>query len=131
MTWTLNSLLELLQRQDDLTVSTEGDDALLLTSDDGLEAVMTVSGDQIVVESLLCPTTKAKDSTVFNDLILRTHKQLFPLTAMAITRIDGEDYYAAFGSLSSQSKEESVLIEISLLFQNVEGMLEFYEEQIG
>ena len=130
MTWTLHSLLELLQRQDDLTVSTEGD-ALLLTNDDGIDAIMTVSGDQIIVESLLSPTTKVKDSTVFNDLILRTHKQLFPLTAMAITRIDGEDYYAAFGSLSSQSKEESVLIEISLLFQNVEGMLEFYEEKIG
>lgn len=130
MTWTLNSLLELLQRQDDLTVTTEGD-ALLLTNDEGIDAVMTVSGDQIVVESLLSPTAKAKDSIGFNDLILRTHKQLFPLTAMAITRIDGDDYYAAFGSLSSQSKEESVLIEISLLFQNVEGMLEFYEEKIG
>lgn len=130
MTWTLHSLLELLQRQDDLTVSTEGD-ALLLTNDDGIDAIITVSGDQIIVESLLSPTTKVKDSIVFNDLILRTHKQLFPLTAMAITRIDGEDYYAAFGSLSSQSKEESVLVEISLLFQNVEGMLEFYEEQIG
>lgn len=130
MTWTLHSLLELLQQQDDLTVSTEGD-ALLLTNDDGLDAIITVSGEQIIVESLLSTTAKVKDVTVFNDLILRTHKQLFPLTAMAITRIDGEDYYAAFGSLSSQSKEESVLVEISQLFQNVEGMLEFYEEQIG
>jgi len=130
MTWTLHSLLELLQQQDDLTVSTEGD-ALLLTNEDGIDAIMTVNGDQIIVESLLTTTAKVKDVTVFNDLILRTHKQLFPLTAMAITRIDGEDYYAAFGSLSSQSKEESVLVEISQLFQNVEGMLEFYEEQIG
>ena len=130
MTWTLHSLLELLQQQDDLTVSTEGD-ALLLTNEDGIDAIMTVNGDQIIVESLLSPTAKVKDVIVFNDLMLRTHKQLFPLTAMAITRIDGEDYYAAFGSLSSQSKEESVLVEISLLFQNVEGMLEFYEEQIG
>ena len=130
MTWTLHSLLELLQQQDDLTVSTEGD-ALLLTNEDGIDAIMTVNGDQIIVESLLSPTAKVKDVIAFNDLMLRTHKQLFPLTAMAITRIDGEDYYAAFGSLSSQSKEESVLVEISLLFQNVEGMLEFYEEQIG
>ena len=130
MTWTVHSLLELLQRQDDLTVATEGD-ALLLTNDDDVDAIMTVSGDQIIVESLLFPTAKVKDSVVFNDLVLRTHKQLFPLTAMAIARIEEEDYYAAFGSLSSQSKEDSVLIEIGLLFQNVEGMLEFYEEQIG
>jgi len=130
MTWTLHSLAELLQRQDDLEVRTEGD-ALVLTNEDGIDAAMTVSGDQIIIESLLLPTTKVKDIIVFNDLILRTHKQLFPLTAIAIARIDGEDYYAAFGSLSSQSKEESVLIEIGLLFQNVEGMLEFYEEQIG
>ncbi len=130
MTWTVHSLLELLQQQDDLTVATEGD-ALLLTNEDGVDAILTVSGDQIIVESLLFPTAKVKDGAAFNDLVLRTHKPLFPLTAMAITRIEEEDYYAAFGSLSSQSKEESVLIEIDLLFQNVEGMLEFYEEQIG
>ena len=90
---------------------------------------MTVSGDQMIVETLLFSTDTIKDPHALNDEILRTH-QIFPLSTIGINRINGNDYYVAFGALSSGSKEESVLVEVDYLFRNVEGMLDTYEEHI-
>ena len=42
----------------------------------------------------------------------------------------GDEYYTAFGSLSSQSKPESVMIEVQTLFQNVEAFLDAYAEHL-
>lgn len=125
MGWNLAGLHELLAKQEDYAVSEE-DDCLIVTSEDGIESFLTVSGDQIIIESLLFPADGVSDSAALNEQILRTHK-IFPLTSVGMVTLEGEDYYAAFGALSSQSKEASVLIELEFLFQNVEGMLEIYE----
>ncbi|MEH6469960.1 MAG: DUF2170 family protein [Halopseudomonas sp.] len=127
MAWSLNDLNALLEKQEDLSVSKEGD-AIFISNEDGIDAFVTVSGEQLLVESLLCPVSQISDTAAFNALILRTHKNVFPLTAIGITKIGDEEYYAAFGALSSESKAESVLIEIDTLFLNIEGMLEFFEE---
>jgi len=129
MTWTFDQLDNLLQQQESLSVSNENG-VLFLTNEDGIDACITISGEQIIVESLLCATKQIKDSSTFNDVILRTHMQMFPLTTLGITEVDGDSYYTAFGTLSSKSKEDSILVEIDLLFQNVEGMLESYEDHI-
>lgn len=71
-----------------------------------------------------------RDVNALNDEILRTHK-MFPLSTIGINNIAGDDYYVAFGSLSSQSKEESVLIEIATLYRNVEAFIDLYEEFLG
>jgi hypothetical protein len=49
---------------------------------------------------------------------------------VGISQVAGEEYYTAFGSLSSQSKEESVMIEIETLFQNVEAFLDAYQTHL-
>lgn len=59
---------------------------------------------------------------------MRAHINMFPLTSIGITNIGDEAYYVAFGSLSSESKAESLLVEVETLFLNVEGMVEFFEE---
>ena len=41
-----------------------------------LPLLMSVSGSQILVETLLWPVDEVKDTAAFNDLILRTHKLL-------------------------------------------------------
>lgn len=128
MGWNLSELHRLVDSMDSYVV-TEEHNCLVLTNQDGLEGFLTVSGDQILVESLLFPKRGVKDVTALNEQILRTHK-LFPLTAIEMTKIDGEDYYAAFGALSSQSKEESIIIEIDFLFKNVQEMLEAYQDAL-
>ena len=70
-----------------------------------------------------------KDKTALNEEILKTH-MIFPLTTVGISNVAGDEYYTAFGSLSSQSKPESVMIEVQTLFQNVEAFLDAYAEHL-
>jgi uncharacterized protein YjfI (DUF2170 family) len=100
---------------------------LLIANEDGIDAWLAISGEQILVESLLFSLDEVRDSSALNEEILRTH-MIFPLTTIGISSVAGNQYYTAFGSLSGQSKEESVLIEISTLFQNVEAFLDAYQD---
>jgi uncharacterized protein YjfI (DUF2170 family) len=129
MNWNLSQLEELLSRQDGWAVHSENG-CLCITNEDGLEAYIAVSGAQIIVESLLFPKNQVKDSAALNEEILKTH-QFFPLTTIGINSIEDEAYYVSFGSLSAQSKEESVLIEIETLFDNVTGFLDAYADYLN
>ncbi|WP_064609397.1 DUF2170 family protein [Photobacterium sp. J15] len=128
MTWQLNDLLPVLSAHDGWQV-TQQDHTLVIRNEDNIEAYLAVAGEQILVEVLLFPHQQVSDNTALNDLILRTHK-MFPLSTVGINEINGESYYVAFGSLSSQSKEESILIEVATLFRNVEAFIELYQEYL-
>ncbi len=104
-------------------------DSLVITNEDNINAFLAVSGEQILVEVLLFSQLQVKDVNALNDYILKTHK-MFPLTTVAINEIDGVEYYVAFGSLSSQSKLESVIIEVATLFRNVEAFIELYQDHL-
>lgn len=129
MTWDLSKLEQLLSRHEGWAVHSEND-CLCVTSEDGLDAYVAVSGAQIVVESILFACSQVSNPAALNDEILKTH-QIFPLTTVAITSVGGEDYYMAFGALSSQSKEESIFIEVEALFDNVAGFLDAYEDYLN
>ncbi|WP_028023346.1 DUF2170 family protein [Enterovibrio calviensis] len=128
MTWQLNDLHTLLAEHDGWSV-TEAEGSLCLTNEDGIEAFLAVAGEQILVEALLFQQDAVKDVSGLNDTILRTHK-MFPLSTIGINDIAGDSYYAAFGSLSSQSKAETVVIEVATLFRNVEAFLELYQDYL-
>lgn len=125
MTWNISGLSELLAKHDQWAVTANGD-CLCITNEDGLDAYLAVSGEQIVVENVLFARDQVEDAAGLNESILKTHK-LFPLTTVGITSIEGDEYYACFGALSSQSKEDSVIIEVETLFDNVAGFLDAYE----
>lgn len=125
MTWDLNQLETLIGNNNDLVVTRE-DNCLLIANADGIDAWLAISGEQILVESLLFSSSEVKDKATLNEEILKTH-MLFPLTNVGITTLGKEEYYTAFGALSSQSKEESIMIEIDTLFQNVEAFLDAYQ----
>jgi uncharacterized protein YjfI (DUF2170 family) len=129
MSWDLLQLEELLSKQEGWVVHAENG-CLCITNEDGLDAYVAVSGAQIVVESLLFPRNQVKDAAALNNEILKTH-QFFPLTTIGISSVEDEEYYISFGSLSSQSKEESVVIEIETLFDNVTGFLDAYEDYLN
>jgi uncharacterized protein YjfI (DUF2170 family) len=128
MAWDLAQLETLLKQQEELVVTTE-ETVLLIANTDGIDAWLAVSGEQIIVESLLFSVDEVKDKNALNEEILKSH-MLFPLTTVGISLVGGTEYYTAFGSLSSQSKESSVLIEIQTLFDNVEAFIDAYSEHL-
>jgi uncharacterized protein YjfI (DUF2170 family) len=125
MTWELSQLAEAISEVDGYVVTREAD-CLLIANEDGIDAWLAISGEQILVESLLFSLDEVADANAMNNEILRTH-MLFPLTTIGISNVAGGEYYTAFGSLSAQSKKESVLIEIQSLFQNVEAFIDAYQ----
>ncbi|OUS36916.1 cytoplasmic protein ['Osedax' symbiont bacterium Rs2_46_30_T18] len=128
MNWDLSKIEESLSQQSNWVVHSEND-CLFITNEDGLDAYVAVSGAQIVVESILFASSSVADIAGLNEQILKTH-QVFPLTTIGITSVENEDYYMAFGALSSQSKEESIIIEVETLFDNVAAFLDAYEDYL-
>ncbi|MBU3021784.1 YjfI family protein [Aestuariibacter sp. A3R04] len=128
MTWDLEKLESLLQEHDDVVITRE-EDCLLIANQDGIDAWLAISGEQILVESLLFPASQVKDKAALDHEILSTH-MVFPLTTVGISTIGGDEYYTAFGALSAQSKAESIVIEVETLFQNVASFLDAYETHL-
>ncbi len=128
MTWDLEKIESLLQEHDDFVITRE-EGCLLIANQDGIDAWLAISGEQILVESLLFPASEVKDRAALNHDILSTH-MVFPLTTVGISTINDEEYYTAFGALSAQSKPESIVIEVETLFQNVASFLDAYETHL-
>jgi uncharacterized protein YjfI (DUF2170 family) len=95
-----------------------------------LPILMSTSGSQIIVTTLLWPVDDVEDSAGFNTMILKTHK-LFPLSTFGITRGPGDqDFYELFGSLSAGSILESVIYEIETLADNALQAAEAYRSDL-
>ena len=95
-----------------------------------LPLLMSVSGGQILVDTLLWPVEEVDNAAAFNVMILKTHK-LLPLSTFGIRQgPDGRDYYEMFGSLSAGSILESVLFEIETLADNAMQAAEAYQSDL-
>jgi uncharacterized protein len=129
MAWGITQLEALLSQYDGWAVHAENG-CLCVTNEDGLDAYVAVSGSQIIVESVLFAKKQVRDIVALNEEILRTH-QIFPLTTIGISTIEGEDYYTSFGALSPESKEESIILEVETLFNNVTGFLDAYADYLN
>ncbi|KLV04667.1 cytoplasmic protein [Photobacterium aquae] len=128
MSWQLPELASLLSEHEGWDVEINGQ-ALRIINEDNIEAFLAVAGEQIVVEVLLFSEQQVIDPTALNAFILRTHK-IFPLSTIGINEIEDSSYYVAFGSLSSQSKAESIVIEVATLFRNVEAFIDLYQDHL-
>ena len=137
--WTTESLLEALKQSEPVTAGdievdlVEGaDPGILVTMKEfgDLSLLMSVSGSQIIVDTLLWAVEEVDDSAAFNEMILKTHK-LFPLSTFGIVvGPDGRDYYEMFGSLSAGSILESVIFEIETLADNALQAAEGYQSEL-
>lgn len=137
--WTTESLLEALKQSEPVTAGdievslVEGaDPGILVTMKEfgDLPLLMSVSGSQIIVDTLLWPVEEADDTAAFNEMILKTHK-LFPLSTFGIVAgPDGRDYYEMFGSLSAGSILETVIFEIETLADNAMQAAEAYQSEL-
>lgn len=90
-----------------------------------LPVFIAVSGEQIIVESLMWPVEDVIDPATFNLHVLRTHKVL-PLSTMGIEVIGGVACYIMFGLLDTHSSLANVLFEIETLAENVLSAAEAY-----
>lgn len=84
-----------------------------------LPVFVSVSGQQIVAESLLWSVEDVNDTAEFNKCVLLTHKY-FPLSTISLEKTDdGESYYNMFGALSSSSSIDNIVLELETLADNV------------
>lgn len=137
--WTTESLLEALSQSSaaigggiEVSLVEGADPGILVTMKEfgDLPLVMSVSGSQIIVDTLLWPVDEVQDSAGFNEMLLKTHK-LFPLSTFGIVvGPDGRDYYELFGSLSAGSILESVIFEIETLADNALQAAEAYRTDL-
>ncbi len=135
--WTTTSLLKALQETDlvtsgsvtiELIDGVESSLHIVMNNYGELPIFLTVSGEQIIAESVLWSVTEVTDVTLFNETVLRTHKY-FPLSTISLDKTGkDEDYYHMFGALSSTSKLSNVIFEIEVLANNVIQATEAYAE---
>ncbi len=93
-----------------------------------LPVFLTVSGEQIIVESVLWSVKDVVDVAAFNEAVLRTHKY-FPLSTISLDSLGVDnDCYHMFGALSSTSKLSNVVFEIQTLATSVIQATEAYSE---
>lgn len=128
MPWTLTRLHAALAQNTQWVTHLEHD-CLTLTNEDGLDAYLAISGQQIVIEAILFAKSQVKNPAELNEHILKTHK-LYPLTSVAITHLQQADYYCAFGAISAATDEASLQLEVETLFNNVSGFLEAYHDYL-
>ncbi len=137
--WTTETLCAALAQSEgaasgDLVVElVEGADPgilIVMTEFGDLPLLMTVSGGQILVDTLLWPVEDVADPAEFNVMILKTHKLLALSTFGIRTGPDGRDYYELFGALSAGSILESVVSEIETLADNAMQVAEAYQTDL-
>ncbi|WP_414932871.1 DUF2170 family protein [Vibrio europaeus] len=106
---------------------TEQEGNLIITNNDDITAILVVTEHQMLIESLLFPTTAIEEQAQYDDKLMYLQKQL-PLTTIGKTRLQGESYYTAFGALSANSKLDNIELELVMLFQNITEILHFSSE---
>lgn len=107
----------------------ESDPTMMITMHEygDLPVFMSVSGDQIIAESILWPAKDVADQAAFNETVLRT-QNYYPLSTICLGRRANEDYYLMEGSLSSVSDINDIILEIETLANNVIRVTEAYAD---
>ena len=137
--WTTETLYEALAQSEtagdgeievELVEGTDPGILITMTEFGDLPLLMSVSGSQILVDTLLWPVDEVSDPAAFNEMIMRTHK-LLPLSTFGIRQgPDGREYYEMFGSLSAGSILESILFEIETLADNAMQAADAYQSDL-
>ena len=137
--WTTETLCAALARSEpassgdfvvELVESADPGILITMTEFGDLPLLMSVSGGQILVDTLLWPVDDVADPVEFNAMILKTHKLLALSTFGIRAGPDGKDYYELFGALSAGSILESVQFEIETLADNAMQAAEAYQADL-
>lgn len=91
-----------------------------------LPVVLAAGEQQILVEVALVERNEFSEPEKIDYQLLNTHKYL-PLSTIAIEKIDGQDWYVLFGSLSTQSKIEVIGEALIALVSNTFSVIDALE----
>jgi uncharacterized protein YjfI (DUF2170 family) len=123
-TWTTASLTEAIHSAEggdriEVTASGGSDEVIVASMKDhgDLTIYIAVTGEQIVVSTLLWPCDEQENADEFNRFILKAQK-VVPLSNFAIADVDGRDYYELIGELSADSDVATILLELRVLADN-------------
>lgn len=137
--WTIPHLYEALKRESLFSEKrasvelVEGlDPALYIEMNEmgGLPLFISISGYQMLVETMLWPANRVKNPEAFNEALLRTHKYL-PLSTVSLDATEEGDAYFLFGALSANSIIANVMLEIEVLADNAMQAAEAYAEHLA
>lgn len=105
------------------------DEAIIISNENNIDAYLAISGEQIIVETILFSEQDIVDTAAINEKILMTHEYI-PLSTIGIKIISNTKYYVAFGALSTHSDLDVLHIEIETLFNNIDAMIELYQDYL-
>jgi uncharacterized protein YjfI (DUF2170 family) len=132
MQWTTNKIDQALEQSCFYTehniTKTQVDAGVVMTFHDygDLPVVLAAGEQQILVEVALVERDEFNEPEKIDYQLLNTHKYL-PLSTIAIEKIDGQDWYVLFGSLSTQSKIEVIAEELVALVGNTFSVIDALE----
>ena len=132
MHWTLSKIDESLRQscfyeRKNISASLVNSGLIMTFHDYGdLPVVLAVGEQQILVEVALVERNEFSHPEQIDYQLLNTHKYL-PLSTVAIDKIDGQDWYVLFGSLSKQSKIEVIGEELIALVSNTLSVIDALE----
>lgn len=136
-TWNIGSLFKALKALDMVTSGqvnanivegTERTIQLTMNELGGLPIIIAVTGEQIIVDTLLVEGEDVKDPAGFNAAVLRS-RDLFPLSSIGLEQLpDGRDVYSIFGALSSFSSISNIVTEIETLTENIQRATEVFAD---
>lgn len=93
----------------------------------GLDFVVGVARPRILVTVMLAEADSVPNRERFEQTLLRANK-VVPLSAFALSTINGLDVYELYGELSTGSEIEEIIEEIKILGANAIEALERIEE---
>ncbi|WP_341521573.1 YjfI family protein [Pseudomonas sp. G.S.17] len=135
--WTIDTLHAALVELDavksneielNLIQGTEPSLGLTMHNFGGLPIAIAISGDQVLVDSVLVYASQVRDVATFNDTVLRS-RDIFPLSSIGIeTMPNGETVYSMFGALSAASSLTVIVHEVLTLADNVIRAADAYED---
>ncbi|MGI0649553.1 YjfI family protein [Pseudomonas aeruginosa] len=113
-----------------LTVVEGADQTIQLSMNElgGLPIFIAVTGEQIIVDTILVEAGEVTDLAAFNAAVLRS-RDLLPLSSIGLETLpSGEDVYSIFGALSSGSSLANVITEIETLVENIQRATEIFQD---
>ena len=93
----------------------------------GVEVLVVVVGERLVMEAYLWPVSAVRDSAAFHERVLRT-QQALPLSTVSLTEVAGKPAYTLVGALDAQSDLGSVWLELGTLADNVLAAVGLYAD---
>ena len=113
----------------DCSISLEAD-TLCVSTEEGFDLFLVAGQEQILVETVLFPTSALTDIASASVQMLQANP-ILPLSSFAIRTYNNQDYVVIFGALSINSKTEVIVEEVEVLRSNIGDAFEMFSNLLN